>query len=133
VTPANTSDTEGGKRLLEPIYRNFTRMKKLWLDEGYRESCIEWIQNVARWEIEKIFLKEGINGAWKIQGKESKLEKPVKTGFVVKPKRWVVERTFGWLGRYRRLSKDYEAKCDTEEAWVWIAMSRILLYRLDTT
>jgi putative transposase len=105
-------------------------MKKLWLDEGYKEGCIEWIEKTAGWKIEKITLREGEHGTWKENKNELKASKP---GFIVKPRRWVVERTFAWLGRYRRLSKDYEAKCDTSAAWVWIAMSRILLYRLDSS
>jgi putative transposase len=52
------------------------------------------------------------------------------TGFQVLPRRWVVERTFAWLGRYRRLSKDYEALPATEEAWIYLAMSSLMLARL---
>ena len=51
------------------------------------------------------------------------------TGFQVLPRRWVVERTFAWLGRYRRLSKDYEALPETEEAWIYLAMSSLMLAR----
>ena len=52
------------------------------------------------------------------------------TGFQVLPRRWVVERTFAWLGRYRRLLKDYEALPATEEAWIYLAMSSLMLARL---
>ena len=55
---------------------------------------------------------------------------PMPTGFQVLPRRWVVERTFAWLGRYRRLSKDYEALPATEEAWIYLAMSSLMLARL---
>ena len=55
---------------------------------------------------------------------------PMPTGFPVLPRRWVVERTFAWLGRYRRLSKDYEALPETEEAWIHLAMSSLMLARL---
>ena len=51
----------------------------------------------------------------------------IPAGFHVLPRRWVVERTFAWLGRYRRLSKDYEALPGTEEAWISLAMIRLLL------
>ncbi len=51
-------------------------------------------------------------------------------GFQVLPRRWVVERTFAWLGRYRRLSKDYEVLTATEEAWISLAMTRLMLVRL---
>jgi len=52
------------------------------------------------------------------------------TGFRVLPRRWVVERTFGWLGRCRRLSKDYEALPETSEAWIYLAMTHLMLRRL---
>ena len=52
------------------------------------------------------------------------------TGFPVLPRRWVVERTFAWLGRHRRLSKDYEVLTTTEEAWIYLAMSRLMTVRL---
>jgi putative transposase len=131
VTPANESDGASLKKLIEPIYKEMTRFKKLFLDDGYKEGCVAWIGEFPKWEVEKIAIKEGgERGLW-TEGE--KTEVVVKPGFVLKPKRWVVERTFGWLGRYRRLSKDYEAKSDTEEAWVLIAMSRILLYRLDSS
>jgi putative transposase len=52
------------------------------------------------------------------------------TGFVVQPRRWVVERTLGWLGRWRRLSKDYEALPEVSEAMVTVAMIRLMLHRL---
>ena len=51
-------------------------------------------------------------------------------GFVVLPRRWVVERTFGWLYRFRRLSKDYEVLPETSEAWIYAAMVWIMLQRL---
>jgi putative transposase len=50
---------------------------------------------------------------------------------VVLPKRWIVERTFGWLNRSRRLSKDYEALCESSEAWICLAMIHLMLRRLD--
>jgi putative transposase len=53
-----------------------------------------------------------------------------KRGFQVLPRRWVVERTFAWLGRYRRLSKDYEYLPETSEAFIYLAMSRLMLRRL---
>ena len=51
-------------------------------------------------------------------------------GFKVQPRRWVVERTFAWLNKYRRLSKDYEALPETEEAWIYLAMARLMTARL---
>jgi putative transposase len=56
--------------------------------------------------------------------------RPGQRGFQVLPRRWVVERTFGWLGRQRRLSKDYEVLPATSEAWIYLAMTRLMLRRL---
>ena len=55
---------------------------------------------------------------------------PLPAGFPVLPRRWVIERTFAWLGRHRRLSKDYEAFPPTEEAWIYLAMTRLMHARL---
>ena len=57
---------------------------------------------------------------------------PMPTGFQVLKRRWVVERTFAWLGRHRRLSKDYEGLEQTEEAWIYLAMIRLMVMRLAT-
>lgn len=65
-------------------------------------------------------------------GKDLEIVKREKAKtFSILPKRWVVERTFGWLGRYRRLSKDYEGLCLTTENWIYIGMIRLMLKRLD--
>jgi putative transposase len=58
------------------------------------------------------------------------VEPPYVPPFVVLPRRWVVERTFAWLGRYRRLSKDYEYLLATSEAWIYVAMCRLMLRRI---
>ena len=60
-------------------------------------------------------------------------ERGFEKGFHVLPRRWGVERTFAWLGRYRRLSKDYERLCATSESLIYIAMSRLMLRRLATS
>lgn len=54
-----------------------------------------------------------------------------KSGFNISPKRWIVERTFGWLGRNRRLSKDYEGLLKTGEKWIYLSMIRLMLKRID--
>ena len=66
---------------------------------------------------------------WRWHGEDVDLE-PRPSGFQLLPRRWVVERTFAWLGRYRRLSKDYEALPATEEAWIYGAMTCLMLARL---
>jgi putative transposase len=112
VLPADVSDGEGAKRMLEPMHQVLTRMRKVWLDGGYQQGFVEWLAETTGWDVEVV--RRG----------------DVSSGFQVLPHRWIVERTFGWLGRYRRLSKDYEETTSSSEAWLWLAGSRLLLARL---
>ena len=117
VHAANVQDRDGVQAVLSPLTEKHWRLKKIWADESYRGELIEWVRN----------LRQG-RGRRRLQ-----LEIVAKTqasGFVVLPKRWVVERTFAWLGRSRRLSKDYEGLCETVEAWVLIAMIYLMTKRL---
>lgn len=65
------------------------------------------------------------------QGIELEVVKRKEEGFKLLPKRWVVERTFGWLSRYRRLSKDYEGLIETSRNWVFVSMIRLMVRRID--
>jgi putative transposase len=117
VHPACVQDRDGAKLVLEPLREKHWRLKKIWADQGYRGELIEWVKK----------LRQG-RGHRRLE-----LEIVAKIGegeFVVLPKRWIVERTFGWLGRSRRLSKDYEGLCETVEAWVLIAMIYLMTKRL---
>ena len=110
-------DRDGAKQVLEPLKERHWRLKKIWADQKYRGELLEWVHN----------LRHG-RGHRRIQ-----LEIVAKVNghtFVVLPKRWIVERTFAWLGRSRRLSKDYEALCETVESWIHIAMSHLMVKRL---
>jgi putative transposase len=89
------------------------RLELVWADSAYgRNELPEWTQQACGWRLEIV----------------SKL--PGQRGFVVVPRRWAVERTFAWLCRNRRLSKDYEELAATTEAWVYAAMVRLMLRRL---
>jgi len=117
VHPANVQDRDGAKELLMPLKAQHWRLKKIWADAGYRGELIDWVRN----------LRSG-RGHRRLQ-----LEIVAKTpeqGFVVLPKRWIVERTFAWQGRSRRLSKDYEGLCETVETWIRIAMIYLMVKRL---
>lgn len=92
-------------------------MKKIWADEGYCGQLIEWVRN----------LRQG-HGRRRIELEI--VAKSAEGNFVVLPKRWIVERTSAWLGRSRRLSKDFEALCETVEAWILIAMIYLMTKRL---
>jgi putative transposase len=113
VTAANVQDHQQAFTLLQVGRRQSARLKKVWVDEGYQSN--ELAQQAAR--------ELGIT--------VEIVSKPVgQTGFRVLPRRWVVERTFAWLGRYRRLSKDYEYYSATAEAWIQLACSPLMLRRL---
>jgi putative transposase len=113
VHAADLQDRDGAKLLLEalpPMLR--LRLGKLWADGGYRGTLIEWC-----WQQMKIVL-------------EIVSPPPTQQGFVVLPKRWLVERTFAWLGNYRRLSKDYEKGIPASEGMIYLASIHLLLNRL---
>lgn len=118
VTTANVQDREGGKRLLKRVAQKLPlpRLQRIWVDGGYRgQPMTQWVQATFGW-------------IWDVVKRDTDTK-----GFKVVPRRWVVERTFGWLNNYRRLSKDYEEKTETSEALIYMAMSRTLLRRLAAT
>jgi len=90
VHTANIQDRDGAKLVLEQVKDSFPRLKLIWADAGYSGQLVDWVNSVCGWILEIVKRSDDFKG------------------FQVLPHRWVVERTFGWLGRYRRLSKDYE-------------------------
>jgi putative transposase len=112
VHPANIQDRDGAKLVLAKLAGRYRRLRVIWADGGYAGQLLVWALVVGGWVIELVKKREGT------------------TTFAVLPKRWIVERTFAWLGRSRRLSKDYEALPETSEAWVRIAMIHLMLKRL---
>ena len=127
VLPANISDGEGAKQTLAPIHQNLPRMEKLWVDGGYKEGFQIWVEETTGWKVEVTRRSDVSPAVWGTDD-EPPPERP--GGFKVIPWRWIVERTFGWMGRYRRLSKDYEELPSSSEAWIWLCMTRLLLQRL---
>ena len=102
-----------GQRELSHIKRGSTRLKKIWADAAYRgKELADWCKAEGDWELEVVERTPGVRG------------------FSVLPKRWIVERTFGWLSRNRRKSKDYERKVQTSETLIEVAMIRLLVARL---
>lgn len=127
--------------LLEESARDrLPRLSDLWLDAGYQGRGKEWAENVLGVSVEvvrkppkpvpekiaKIWAEEWAKEAKKIDWQ--RLMPP--RGFRVLPRRWVVERTFAWLCHNRRMSKDYERLCATGEAFVYVAMTRLMVRRL---
>src|SRR4051812_18155863 len=116
VTGANVQDYHGAKPVLKTAQGRGPGLKIVWADGIYEKQwLIDWVRTECGWELTII--------------KRSDQEK----GFKVLPKRWVVERTFAWLGRYRRLSKDYERFPETGEAMICMAMIHIMVRRLEPT
>jgi putative transposase len=112
VHEASIQDRDGAKLVLETFKSGFTRLKLIWADGGYAGKLIEWTRETIHRKLEIVKRSDDAKG------------------FEVLPRRWVVERTFGWLGRYRRLSKDYEQLTDNSEAMILIAMSNLMSRRL---
>jgi putative transposase len=117
VQPANTQDRDGAKDVLAPLSDKHWRLRKIWADGNYRGELIDWI-----WELR--------HGRGRRRIELEIVEKAPGSSFVVLPKRWIVERSFAWLGRSRRLSKDYEALCDTSRTLILIAMIQLMTRRL---
>lgn len=124
VHPANISDRDGGRLLLDGVTERYPRLAHLWVDAGYAGSFVTWAQTALGLTVEQV-QKEA---AWTRVAPGTELS--TRSSFPILPRRWVVERTFGWLGRYRRMSRDYEALPETQQALVYICMIRLMLRRL---
>lgn len=104
VHPADLQDRDGARLVISRIQSQYPRLRRVWADGGYAGELVKWVARTFRWVLEIVKRSDDL------------------AGFRVLPHRWVVERTFGWLGRYRRLSKDYEELPASSEAFVCIAM-----------
>lgn len=112
VHSANIQDRDGARLVFEKARGLFPRLKLIWADGGYAGQLMEWVQKLTGWVLDIV-------------------KRPQDTkGFTLLPRRWVVERTFAWFGRYRRLSRDYEYRTDTSEAMLQLAMIHIMVRRL---
>lgn len=131
VHAANVTDRLGGQRLLEAIPHRATalpRLRHLWVDSAYQGSFKTWVEQTLGWTVAVV--KRPSRWVWVAPGQEPP---EIPGGFQVLPRRWVVERTLGWLGRWRRTSKDYEYLPETSECVIYAVMSRLMLRRLATS
>ena len=113
VTAANVSDRTGARLVAGGLLGRFSRLVTLFADAGYHSrSLTDWLRTLGGWMLEIV---RGVTN---------------QDGIRVEPKRWIVERTFGWLNRYRRLSKDYEAHPETAEVMILIAMTHLMARRV---
>jgi len=125
VHAADISDRDGARLVLAGLTHRFPTVRHLWVDAGYAGKTVTWMEQTLGLSVTVVRKPR----RW-VRCPVDQDPRPMPTGFQVLPRRWVVERTFAWLGRYRRLSKDYEALPATEEAWVHLAMSSLMLARL---
>jgi transposase len=116
VSAANVGEREGGKQVLKRVKKMapaVSRLHTIWVDAGFDgEPFMQWVMNVCRWIVQVVLRPEH------------------SLGFVLLKKRWVVERTFGWLMGCRRLVRDYELLPETSETFIYLAMIRIMVRRL---
>ena len=140
VHSAKVPEQDGLKILLQSARSGLSHLKHLWLDAGYEGRGRRWVEEVMGLDVEIVrkppkpvpeevakvwaqeLAKEGRKVDWQ------KLMPP--RGYVALPRRWVVERTFSWLSKNRRMSKDYERLCASAEAFIYTAMIRLMVRRL---
>jgi putative transposase len=128
VTGADASDLAGGKRLVEPLHGRFPRLQLIWGDSHYGGQFLEWVKEQFGWNVQTV---QGLGTAPDANTTEPKPKtKPSKGGFHVQPRRWVIERTFGWITRWRRLARDHEGLPESSEAFIKISASRRMLSHL---
>jgi len=112
VTAARVQDRDAAKAVLLNVRGLLPRLRVTFADGGYAGQLIGWVKRRCGWLLQTVLRPVGA------------------VGFVILPKRWVVERTFGWLSKYRRLVKDYEADIVMREAMIYAAMMHRMLRRL---
>lgn len=112
VHSAGLQDRDGAKLVVSKIRHWLPKLQLIWVDSAYAGKLIVWVKEVAGITLQVV--------------KRTDTAK----GFKPLPKRWIVERTFGWLNKYRRLSKDFEGKPETTEAWIRLAMIHLMVRRL---
>jgi putative transposase len=145
VHSAKVMDRDGIKLLLDPSSPDrLPRLSQLWLDAGYngQDKGADWVHKVLGWTAEIVRhppkpIPEEVVNKWVreltkegVQIAREELQEEPKDPRAFLPKRWIVERTFSWLGQNRRMSKDYERLPESGEAFIYVAMSRLMVRRL---
>jgi putative transposase len=112
VHAANIQDRDGAKSVLAKLWGRVPRLELIWADSAYAGELVGWVKEAYGWVLDIVRRPPGTKG------------------FKLLPWRWIVERTFAWMGRYRRLSKDYEQLTQSSESMIYIAMTQLMLHRL---
>ncbi len=140
VHSAKVPDQDGLRLLLESARVGLSRLSHLWLDAGYEGRGRRWAEEVMGLSVEVVRkpkkpVPEKVAKRWAEEWAKEGRKVDWQTlmpprGYVTLPRRWVVERTFSWLSQNRRMSKDYERLCASAEAFVYVAMIRLMVRRL---
>ena len=115
ITPASVQDRDGAVPVLQEAHREYPTLERVWVDGVYNGKVIDDVASETGITIEMVKRSDD------------------RKGFVVLPRRWCVERTFGWFGKYRLLSKEYERTLESSKADIFLAMISLMLRRLTTS
>jgi putative transposase len=126
VQSADRQDRASAPGLLLSVADTLPRLELVWADSAYVGPLQTWVWETLGWRLQ-IVERPGGRGQWLRADQEPPVRAP---GFQLLPRRWVVERTFAWIGRNRRMSRDYEFLPATSEAWIYLSMIRLMLKRL---
>ena len=125
VHAANLSDRQGARQVLATVPERFPTLQQIWVDAGYTGEVVTWAQQSLGLTLTVVKRP----ARW-VRVPADQEPAPLPPGMPILPRRWVVERTFAWFGRWRRLSKDYEQLPATEVAWIQVAMIQLMTRRL---
>jgi putative transposase len=112
VEPGKCSEAEGAKKLFRKTQDRMPCLQVVWLDGGFEHRIEHWVERHCSFRVEIVKRPKG------------------SKGWTLVPKRWVVERTFGWLNRWRGLAREYDYLPETTQAKILLAMTRLMLRRL---
>ncbi len=115
ITAASVQDRDGAVPVMLEASREYPTLQRMWVDGAYKGAVIDQARKAVDYEIEVVKRNDDVRG------------------FAVVPKRWIGERTYGWLNRFRLLSKEYERTTESSRAGVLHAMSTLMLRRLTTS
>jgi putative transposase len=131
VHRADLQDRAAVPLVLENIDDVHPRIEHVWVDQGYNGTGKTWIEDHLHWTVEVVRHPPKPRGVWAPIDAVIDWDALIPQGFRgVLPRRWVIERTFGWLLQSRRLSKDYERLCETSEALIYATMTRLMVRRM---
>jgi putative transposase len=128
VTAASASDLAGGKKVFERLRGRFPRLSLIWGDSHYGGQFLEWVKEQFGWNVQPVQHLGTAHDATTMEPKPK--TKTSKRGFVLEPRRWVVERSIAWITRWRRLCRDHEGLPETSEAFIKLSATRRMLSHL---